>query len=244
MPYATPTFTAAGTAVFTANNVATPTTLSPNAPTGRLIGDLLVLVTNARGIGNTAATPSGWNTVTGFPVTSGTASGGRIYVFTRIADGTSSDNASFQWSSLATGTTGDSAGARILSFTGATQTLDQTVPTATDAAATTSFNIPDITTQTANSLVIGIGMRVNDTAHTFTVATYTERYDGHTTTGTGHGTQVSSFVKTTAGAVGTAAITPSNTTSSRCLAISVAFQAAFESPPVVNSRSVHRASCW
>jgi hypothetical protein len=210
--------------VATANNVATPTTLAPTAPTARRQGDLLVLVTNARGITNACATPTNWNLVTGFPVTSATASGGRIYVFTRIADGSTSDDASFQWSSLTTGTTGDSATARILAFSGATQTRDAIAATPTDAAATTSFNIPTITTATNNALVIGIGMRVNDTAHTFTVATYTERSDDHTTSGTGHGTEVSSLVQGTAGAVAAAAITPSATVSSRVLATAVAFQ--------------------
>ncbi len=250
---AVPAFRAAGTAVATANNVATPTTLAPTAPAGRVSGDLLVLITNARGITNAAATPSGWNTVTGFPVTSATASGGRFYIFTRIADGTASDNASFNWSSLATGTTGDSATARIIAWSGATQTRDAIAATPTDAAATTSFNIPTITTATNNALVIGMGMRINDTAHTFTVATYTERFDGHTTTGTGHGTEIADLVKGTAGVVAAAAITPSATVSSRVLATAVSFQAAADPPrfPFIQSQATNlwtpasvRSSRW
>lgn len=250
---AVPAFVAAGTAVATANNVATPTTLAPSAPAGRASGNLLVLVTNARGIAATAATPTNWTAVTGFPVTSATASGGRFYVFTRIADGTANDNASFNWASLTTGTTGDSATARILAFSGATATRDAIAGTATDAAATTTFNIPTITTATNNALVIGMGMRVDDAAHTFTVATYTERFDGHTTTGTGHGTEVASFVQTTAGAVSAAAITPSLTTSVRVLATAVAFQPTIDQTLFQHQQltatalylpAVQRASVW
>jgi hypothetical protein len=174
-------------------------------------------------------------------------------VFTRIADGTANDNASFNWSSLTTGTTGDSATARILAFSGATETRDAIAATPTDAAATTTFNIPAITTATNNALVIGMGMRVDDAAHTFTVATYTERFDGHTTTGTGHGTEVASFVQTTAGAVSAAAITPSLTTSVRVLATAVAFQPTIDPTPflemqaaqnIIYRAAVQRASVW
>ena len=223
---ATPTFRASGTAVFSANNVANPTALSPTAPAGRVVGDLLVCVTESRSRTATVATPSGWNLVSGFPKASGTASGGQIYLFTRIADGTASDNASISWSGVTTGTNGDSCGARILAWQNATVTADGTPPAATDQAATTSFNIPAHTTGSPNSLVIGVGMRVNDTAHTFTVATFTERSDDHTTTGTGHGTVVAEKVQTTAGSTGTGAVTPSNTTSSRVLAVSFGVRAA------------------
>lgn len=222
---ATPTFRAAGTAVFSANNVANPTALSPTAPAGRVVGDLLVCVTESRSRTATVATPSGWNLVSGFPKASATASGGKIYAFTRVADGTASDNASISWSGVTTGTNGDSCGARILAWQNALETADGTPPAATDAAATTSFNIPAHTTGSPNSLVIGVGMRVNDTAHTFTVATFTERSDDHTTTGTGHGTIVAEKVQTTAGSTGTGAVTPSNTTSSRVLAVSFGVRA-------------------
>ena len=221
---ATPAFVAAGTQVNTAANVATPTTLSPNAPAGREVGNLLVLVTNSRGIGASAATPSNWNTVTGFPVTSGTASGGKIYIFTRIADGTATDNASFAWSSLTTGTSGDSASARILAFRNTRETRDAIAGTPTDQAATTTFNIPAITTAVNGAIIIGLAMRVHDTAHTFTISTYTERFDGHTNSGTGHGTFVAEIVRGTAGTQAAQAVTPSNTTSMRVLATAVSFQ--------------------
>jgi len=223
----TPEFVAAGSGAFTANNVVTPTTLAPAAPT-RLVGDLLVLITNSRSNSATAATPSGWNTVSGFPVASATASGGKFYVFTRIATSTSgsADDASFQWSSLTTGTTGDSAGARILSFRYAIETLDGSLATAQDQASTTSFTVNACSPSNTNSLWIGMGMRVNDTAHTFTIATLTEGYDAHTTTGTGHGTEIGYKSLTASGSTGTATITPSNTTSSRTLTTALCFRAA------------------
>ena len=221
----TPAFVGAGTQVASANNVAASTTLSPTAPAERSAGNLLVLITNSRSRTASCATPSGWNTVTGFPVASATTSGGKIYVFTRIADGTSNDNASCAWTSLTSGTSGDSTTARILAYSNATETRDSIAGTLTDSTATTSFNIPSITTNTDDALVIGIGMRVHDTAHTFTVASpYTERTDGHTTSGTGHGTIVSERIGA-AGTVSATAITPSNTTSVRVLATAVAFEA-------------------
>lgn len=226
MAWPEPGFVAVGTAVFTANSVVTPTTLAPQAPASRAIGNLLVLVTESRSNTASAATPSGWNTVAGFPIRSGTASGGTFYVFTRIADGTASDNASFDWSSLTTGTSGDSCGARILAFEYATQTLDGALATTQDQASTTSFTINACSPTQVNSLWIGLAMRVHDTAHTFTVTTLTERYDGHTTTGTGHGTEVSAKSLTASGSTGTGTVTPSNTTSMRTLTTALCFQAA------------------
>jgi hypothetical protein len=226
VPFLTPVFRAAGTSVFSANSVANPTTLSPAAPTGRVAGDLLVLITASRSNSATVATPSGWTLVSGFPKRSATTSGGTIYVFVRTADGTTADNASVTWSGLTTGTSGDSCGARILAYANATTLLDGTPPSPTDMSATTSFNIPAYTTAQDKSLVIGVGIRINDSSHTFTVASpYTERVDVHTTSGTGHGTEIADTVQTTAGLVPATAITPSSTTSSRVFAISVAFQA-------------------
>lgn len=221
----TPVFRAAGTAVYTANNVASPTTLSPTKNASTANGDLMVLVTASRSITATVATPSGWDLATGFPKASGTTSGGKIYIFTRIADGTANDAPSVVWSSLTTGTSGDSCSARILSYDDVRNVQDGTPPAANDAASTTSITIPAHTTSLDKSLVIGVAIRVNDTAHTFTVATFTERTDDHTTTGTGHGTEVSELVKSPAGSSGTATVTPSNTTSSRTLAVSLAYEA-------------------
>lgn len=223
---AVPSFRAAGTAVFTANSVANPTSLTPTKNVATVNGDLMVLITESRNITATVGTPSGWNIVSGFPKASATASGGKIYAFTRIADSTANDAPTVTWTGLTTGTTGDSAGARILSFQNGTETADGTPPAANDAASTTSITIPAHVTALAQSLVVGVAMRVNDTLHTFTTATFTERSDDHTTTGTGHGTTVASKINAAAGSSGTATVTPSNTTSSRTLAVSFGLKAA------------------
>ncbi len=236
----TPSFIGVGTASFTASNVQASTNLTPTKHASTANGDLLVLVTESRGIGASCATPSGWALVNGFPKTSGTASGGKIYVFVRIADGTSADNPTVAWTSLTTGTSGDSAGARTLTFRDATVVEDGSTVAVNDLSATTTITIPTHTTSQDKSLVIGVAMRVNDTAHTFTTATWTERSDDHTTSGTGHGTTVATLVKTPAGASGTAAVTPSNTTSSRTLAVSFAVQAT----PVVTQPANTRYAEW
>lgn len=225
MATATPAFRAAGTAVFTVNNVATPTNLTPTKNAATVGGDLMLCMTASRSNTATVTTPTGWVVLTGFPKRSATASGGTIYIFSRIADGGANDAPTVAWASLVTGTTGDSCGARILSFDAATATQDGTPPAANDAASTTSITIPAITTALPNSLVVGMAIRINDTVHTFTTATQTERSDDHTATGTGHGTTTSSLVQVTAGSSGTATVTPSVTVSSRTLAVTVAMAA-------------------
>lgn len=215
-------FRAAGTPTNAANSVADPTTLATTAPATRQYGDLLVLMTCCRSITATCSTPTGWTLCTGFPKTSGTASGGKIYVFMRQADGTTADNASPVWTGVTTGTSGDSSSARIHAWSGAMATQDGT-PTVNDASSTTTITMPAITTAVNNSLVIGMEMKVNDTVHTVTVATRTERSDTHTTVGTGHGFAVADIVQASAGATGTATVTPSTTVASRTLAVTVAF---------------------
>lgn len=218
----------AGTAVFTANNVQNPTALTPTKNVSTVDGDVMFLVTESRSITATVSTPTGWTLVSGFPKTSGTASGGRIYLFTRTANSGADDAPTVTWTGLTTGTSGDSAGARILSFTGVSETVDAAA-TVTDTAATSPATLPSITTATNNALVLGIGVKQSDTVQTATVATFTERSDDHTASGTGHLTVTATLVVATAGASGTAAITPSSTTSSRWLLVTTAFQAAASS---------------
>jgi len=237
---ATPTFRAVGTAVYTANSVVTPTNLTPTKNAATQNGDLMLCVTASRSNTATVSTPTGWTLLTGFPVTSATASGGKIYVFSRIADGTGNDAPTVTWTGLATGTTGDSASARILAWSNAITTQAGTVPAATDTAATTSWTLPGITTTNPNALAVGISVKISDVAQTTTVTTFTERSDDATQTGTGHVTQVSEKIQTTTGATGSGTVTPSDTTSSRVLAVSLALRAAATSvtagtPSTVNA---------
>lgn len=217
----------AGTVVASANNVANPTALAATAPAGRAVGDLLLLITTCRSITATVAAPAGWTVWPGFPKRSGTASGGSIYVFYRTADGTASDNATATWTGVATTTTGDSSQAHISTVTGADNASpsDQTVPAPTDASAANP-SIPSITTQTADALVLGIAMKISDTAQNGTIAnSFIERVDSHTTTGTGHLHYVATRAMPTAGATGASTVTAGNATAARCLSVPIAIKA-------------------
>lgn len=220
-------FRAAGAWSFTPNNVATPATLTPGAPAGKAVGDALVLVCESRSITATVATPSGWTLLTGYPKRSATASGGTIYVFTRVADGTASDTPSPVWSGLTTGTTGDASGAGILAWSGCQIATDGTPAVSDLSAQTTTSVIPAETTGTAGSLVVGIALKLlESSAQTSTVATFTERADNSTTSGTGHIIAVSDKIVSPAGSSGTATVTWSATTSARALTTSFGLLAA------------------
>jgi hypothetical protein len=223
----TPAFRAAGTVSATANNVAASTNLAPGLPT-RSTGDTLLLVTVSRSNSASCATPSGWTLLTGFPIRSTTASGGTVYAFTRPVDGSESAPTA-AWTSLTTGTNGDSAQAVILSYQNVKLpvALDGAATKGTDAAVTTGgITLPAITTTGANALEIGVALRVNDTAHTFTNGFTNERVDVHTTTGTGHGLHVTDVVRASSGTQATASVTPSLTTSSRALGVAFGLKAA------------------
>src|SRR5436190_4115821 len=219
-------FRSAGTWSFSPNNVATPFTATPGAPAGKAVGDCLVLICASRSITATVATPSGWTLVTGFPKRSATASGGSIYVFTRIADGTATDTPSPVWTGLTIGTSGDSASAGILAYSGTQAVLDGTVQLTDTAASTTTSVIPAFTTGTNNSLVIGIALKIVDVAGTSTVATFTERVDASTTSGTGHNIAVSDKIQAVAGSSGTATVTWTATGSARSIQVSLGLKEA------------------
>jgi hypothetical protein len=226
MAILTPALRTAGTWVFTPNNVTTPATLAPTAPT-RTTGDLLLACTFSRSITATVATPTGWNLMTNFPVRSGTASGGSIYVFWRYADNTTTDSPSIVWSSLTTGTTGDSCSAVVIAYSNVGPTQEGTFPTKTTASAANA-TVPALTTTTDLDLVIGLVMKVQDAAQTWTAGSpYTEDSDsGGTTSGTGHTAEVSHVVKTPAGAVALTTMTASSATAGQVLGQSFALLAA------------------
>jgi hypothetical protein len=222
-----PAFRAAGTFVTGATNVPNPTNLAPVSPAGAQNGDLLILVTSCRSITATVATPSGWTPVTGFPKRSATASGGSLYVFTRVHDGTASDDPTVAWTGVTTGTSGDSSTAGILAYYNVTATLDGTVQASDLSAQTTTSVIPAFTAAHGNALVIGMGIKLLElTGQTSTVATFTERADYQTVSGTGHVIEVSEHIQAGIGSSGTATITWSNTTSGRALTASLGLVAA------------------
>lgn len=81
-------------------------TLSPGAPAGKAVGDLLILATATRDNGQTLTTPTGWTVwVGGTNVTWN-------YIFARIADGTAADTPTIAY------TTGPRAWAQISAWTG------------------------------------------------------------------------------------------------------------------------------
>lgn len=233
---ATPAFRAAGTTVFAPNNIVTPTALALTAPAGRVAGDLLLLFTWCRSITATVATPSGYNLVSGFPKRSGTASGGSVYVFSRIADGTAADSVTPSWASVTTGTSGDASGGAIIAWQNASAVLDGTVASSDLAAQTTTSVIPAFTTANANGLIVGFAMKQLELgSQTSTVATFTERLDQQTTSGTGHVVEVSDKVQVAAGSSGTATVTWSGTTSARALTVSLGLQ---PTPDAVNAAAL------
>lgn len=221
----TPAFRSAGSWAFTGNNVSN-TSLSPGAPAGKAVGDLLVLVGETRSITATAATPSGWDLVAGFPKRSGSLSGGSIYVWTRVADGTANDTPSVAWSGLTTGTSGDSTGVGILAFQNATEVTDASSTSQDLSAQGASSTIAGLTSATDKSLILNIAMKILESSgQTSSVSNYTEASDNSTTSGTGHIVQTSYMVKTPAGASGSGTITWSATGSARALIATLALKA-------------------
>lgn len=220
---AVPAFRAAGAAVFSANSVANPTALSPVKNAATVNGDLMLLIAESRSETTIPATPNGWTRLIALP--GNAVKGGSIWVYSRIATGGAQDAPTISFSGLTTGTSGDSCGARIISWSGAQAVQDGTVPAATDTAATTSWTVPAITTTKGNTLVVAISVKISDTSQTATITNFTERSDDTTSTGTGHATLVGDLVITPPGSSGTGTVTPSSTTSSRVLAVTLGIAA-------------------
>lgn len=219
----TPSFRSAGTWAFTANNVPTGPTLSPGAPAGVQVGDLLVLISESRSNSATASTPSGWSgPFSGFPARSGTASGGTIYIWYRVADGTSTDTPTVTWSGLTSGTSGDATGAGILCYINGGVQEGSSANAQDLSAQTTTTTIPGVTTINDKDIVLNVAMKLLESSgETATVTTYTERADNSTTSGTGHIVHVSDLVKTPAGASGSGTITWSATGSARAFTVTL-----------------------
>ncbi|HEX8753228.1 MAG TPA: hypothetical protein VF731_07415, partial [Solirubrobacterales bacterium] len=209
----------AGAAVYTSNNVANPSTLSPTKAAATQNGDLMVLFTFSRSITATCATPDGWTLIDG-PLRSGTASGGTWYVYARIATGAAQDAPSVVWTGLTTGTSGDSCSAAIVAYQNAIAVKDGT-SNITDASVGTPFNLPAHTT-TKRSLIVAAAAKVYDSSSaTITFATYAGRRALGTTSGTGHFGQLGEVVPAAAGTQAAVSVTSSYTTAVRTLAITV-----------------------
>lgn len=222
----------AGTTVFSANNVANPTNLSPTLPT-RVRGDVLLCWAWCRSNTATVATPANWTSL--FAVqASGTGSGGSIYCFAALVDG-SEGAPSVSWSGVTTGTSGDANGSVINAYTGIdvsrgiSNIVDAAVQKSDQAGSTTTVTIPAITTATKNSLQVALAVKLLESAGaTFTAPAggWVEDNDSNTTSGTGHWMEISHVVQATIGSVGSTTCTPSVTTSSRALSVSFSLKCA------------------
>lgn len=227
-----PAFRAAGVSSFTVNNVANPTNLTPGLPT-RVTGDLLLIWTWSRSNTATVSAPAGWVVLAGFPLRSATASGGTVYVFARVSDG--GDAApTVTWTGLATTTSGDASGAVICSYSGvetlagAANVLDGSAASSDQAGSTATVTIPSVTTSFDRSLRLGLALKLLESAGaTWTIPSGwdNEEADLNTTTGTGHFVEIADDLLVAIGATGTATATPSVTTSSRALGVSLALKA-------------------
>lgn len=210
-----------GARIAAANNITNPTNLVPALPATRAENDILLAITSCRSITATVATPAGWTLVPGFPKRSATASGGTIYVFSRKVDG-SEASPTLAWSGVATGTTGDSSQAVVVCLDN-DDALDVVVPNPGDASGAHP-SIPDVTSLTVNTTVLGISVKISDTAQTGTIAnSFTERGDFHTTSGTGHHLYIATRQMAVAGATGASTVTQSNATAARYLTVALVF---------------------
>jgi len=210
-----------------ANNNAITVTLPATRPTG----SVFYLIAWSRLITDTVGTtPSGYTLLTGWPKTSATASGGRLWVYGRVV--TSSETApTIAMANAATGTSGDLWGACIFCYSGidTTGTLDATIestPTTTDAAGTTTCTYPALTTTTTEAMIVRFLVRFRDAADTFTeTATWNEREDANSTIRTGAQFHLQDKLSTgTPGSQASVTVAPSNTTSSRYLAVTMALR--------------------
>lgn len=147
------TFRAAGAIDYDTN----AGTLTPGAPAGKSVGDLLILTTAQRVTAQTVSAITGWT-----EIYNQNAAGNSLYVFCRIADGTATDTPSVVW----TGTTADMA-ARIFAFHGEVYTDCATILAHTAAFENTNqasdLNVPSLTVTTDNTMLLAFSVRQKTT---------------------------------------------------------------------------------
>lgn len=212
------------------------TAFTPALPATRPTGSVVLCIAWTRLITATLTTPTGWTLLSGFPKTSATASGGRLWVFARAVDATLTAGPSLAFTGPVTGNTGDEAAGVCICYSGVdisgtnlANLLDVTVPAPTDAAGTTTCTYPAITTATNGAMVVRTLCRFQDLAVTFTPTAspaHTERVDFSSTNRTGGQQHLQEMIAATAGVQAAVTVTPSSTTSSRYLAVSLALKPA------------------
>lgn len=127
--------------------------LTPGAPAGLAVGDLMLCATCARASTETLSNPSGWTRLLDTIATANDA----LILYGRIADGTGSDAFSGDWSG------GSNSRAQIAAFYGSVYTDLATIVAHSNVAgsAGTVADIPNpaVTITTDGCLVIGVGKK-------------------------------------------------------------------------------------
>lgn len=191
-------------------------TLSVPWPAGHQPGyvGILIVETGGEGTNLTITTPAGWAAVAGSPVTSvATTAGSKLQVFWKRATSSAETNVTVPDS-------GDHQLARLLVFTGAVATGNpwDVTSTGTKTTASTSITFPALTTTVADTTVLLIATRPNDSSSTtafgaLTNSVLTNQFatgqEAGTTSGHGGGFVWYTGEKATPGSIGTSTTTVS-----------------------------------
>lgn len=185
-----------GASVTTANNVTTPTTLTPALP-AHASGDLLLCFTTCRSGTPTVATPSGWTSLANVVGTNG-----RLVLFGKIAASGSETAPGCVWSNLTTGTSGTPAQAQCAVFTG-TQLSVGALGTVENGVASTTVSASGIgiTTVADNALVLALSTRLDDAGTWTSPSGFTEIGEAASTSGADMSSSWAYQVKAVAGSV-------------------------------------------
>lgn len=223
---ATPNFQAVGTAV---SNVTGITVAWP----AHQIDDIGLLVLETSGEGTTVniTTPSGWQAVSGSPVTDlATIAGSKLQVWWKRATSNTE-------TSVTVPDSGDHQVGRIFTFRNCITTGNpwDVTTTGNKTTASTTATVPSVDTTVDNTLVTMIVGRPNDNASTThfgvpvnaNLTTLDEAGEAGTTQGNGGGFVVSYGTKAVAGTTGTSTLTKIASTTDTYMVI------AFKGEPIV-----------
>ena len=205
-----PIFQAAGTAqtsIGTSVNVSWPT---------HLANDIGIIVIETTGTSATLTPPTGWAIITGTPVTDvATVAGSKLHVWWKRA-------ASAAEAAVATGAATDHIIARIYTFRNVTTIGNpwNVAAVGTKTTASTTATIPTLTTTNADTLIVMVCGRPDDSASTthfgvpvnVNLTGLAEAGEAGTIDGDGGGFVVSYGTKATAGSTGTSTLTKAAST--------------------------------
>ena len=194
---------------------------------GHAINDIGILVIETSGNGTTVniTSPSGWQAVSGSPVTDlATTAGSKLQVWWKRA--TSASEAS-----VTVPDSGDHQIARIYVFRDCITTGDpwDVTTTGSKTTASTTATLPAVTTTVENTRIVGIVGRPNDNASTThfgapvntNLSNLFEIQEAGSTAGNGGGFTVITGVKATAGNTGTTTMTKAASTTDTYMVIAL-----------------------